>query len=159
MLRNKAVIIVVGILFFMVAAYNLNFFLKKKPSVSQKQPAMPAGSALIPDTSSVPIPASTLQVPRDKETWKRDPFQYKAGERSPGKQTDQKKPIPGEVILQGITVRDGKYYAFVNGEIVEEGDRLEGLTIVRISRYSVFVKDVSGTREINIYDGIFDKEK
>jgi hypothetical protein len=159
MLRNKAVIIAVAILFVAVAGYNLNFFLEKKMPAPFKEKAANVDTPVAPEREVQSRKAPAFLTPRDKGTWKRDPFQYTEEKGNSTGQADRKVANAGEIKLQGITVRDGKYYALVNGEVVEEGDRLDNLTISRISRYSIFVKDVSGTREIDMYNDIPDKEK
>ncbi len=156
MLRNKAVMVVVAVLFTMVVVYNLNFFLQKKRPVQPKETVPREVVPLAPEKNAESMPASTFQIPRDKEAWKRDPFQYTQEKGYSSEQSDRKVAKAGEINLQGITVRDGKYYALVNGWIVEAGDRLEDTTIVRITSESILVKDASGTREINIYNAILD---
>jgi hypothetical protein len=167
MLRNKLVILVVGLLFFVVVIYNLNFFLKKKSGTGAPQKSVIAPTT--DDKSMAVGPRVTLQfsVPRDIEKWKRDPFIYageytgqRTGENSGVvKPDDRGKRKAAGLKLEGVTVRDGKYFALVNGWVVEAGDNIDGVLITRVTRYSIFVKDSEGLREISIYNDIPDKEK
>lgn len=156
MLRNKLVILVVGVLFTLVFIYNINFFLKKKVPVRSQEKVVSSVAPGAQNRSGEARMASAFPVPQDREKWKRDPFQYK-GDAANTAVREKTKAVG--IKLQGITVRDGKPYALVNGWVVEAGDRIENVTITRIARYSIFVKDAAGIREISIYNDILDKEK
>jgi hypothetical protein len=155
----------VGFLFSVVLIYNLNFFLKKKAAVvpEKAQSATPSAGRTRPGG---PPAAPSLTVPRDKEKWKRDPFQYKgqySGRPSGEKGFEGEPAVPGKkkasIRLQGITVRDGRRYALVNGWVVAAGDRLDDILITDITPDSIFVRGPDGVREIDIYTDISDKEK
>jgi hypothetical protein len=167
MLRNKAVILAVGVLFFIVVIYNINFFLKKKSPEIYREKAV--NSAAQGDRRR-PVESprtSVFPILRDSEKWKRDPFQY-TGQYTGGyteRNGDvEKSGLPEKtkktgIKLEGITVRGSKYSALVNGWVVEAGDRVDDVVITKITRYSIFVKDLSGIKEINLYNDILDKEK
>lgn len=163
MLRNKALLLVVGVLFFIVVIYNINFFLKKKSPEIYREKAVIGVTAADQSRQVESRRTSAFPILRDNERWKRDPFRY-AGQYT-GEYTDMgkpgllEKPKRTDIKLEGITVRDNRYSALVNGWIVEAGDRVDDVLITKITRYSIFVKDDSGTREINIYNDILDKEK
>lgn len=162
MLRNKSVILFVGVLFTLVVIYNINFFLKKKVPMSAQKKAVSAVASADRNSSGEAQRSPAFPVPRDREKWRRDPFKYTgryAGEKGVAAKTaarEIKQTV--SIKLQGITVRDGKHFALVNGWVVEAGDMIEDVVIIRIDRYSIFVKDAAGIREINIYDDILDKE-
>ena len=163
MLRNKLVILFVGVLFTLVVIYDINFFLKNKVPMSVQKKAVSAVAPADRNSSGEALPAPVFPVLRDREKWRRDPFKYTgqyAGEKGVAAKTaarEIKKTV--SIKLQGITVRDGRHYALVNGWVVGVGDMIEDVIITRIDRYSIFVKDDRGIREINIYDDILDKEK
>jgi hypothetical protein len=163
MLRNKVVIFFVGVLFAIVVIYNIHFFLKKKSPVQSQKKAVSAVHPGDQKKSGESRLTSVFPVLRDREKWKRDPFQYTGqytGEKGDRGKPDiwEKRKVIG-IKLQGITVRDGKHFALVNGEVVEAGDRIEDVLITGITSYSIFVKDAGGIREINIYNDILEKEK
>lgn len=159
MLRNKFVIGVVGVLFSIVVVYNLNFFLKKRgPARSQKE-TVSSAPPVDQDKPGESLMVSPFPLSRDKGSWKRDPFQYTGENRGVGKSAAREKTKVSGIKLQGVTVRDGKRFALVNGWVVKPGDRVDDVTIADISPYSIFVKDAGGIREISIYNDIRDKEK
>ncbi|TAN41994.1 MAG: hypothetical protein EPN25_03845 [Nitrospirae bacterium] len=156
MLRNRAILAVVGVLFILVVIYDLNFFLRKRSPV---RPQGEAVTAALPETtgkSGTLRMASGFPVPRDREKWRRDPFRYKGG---PAMTAGREIHKTTGIKLQGITVRDGRRSALVNGWVVETGDVFENVLITDITPYSIFVKDAAGVREIKMYTDIPDKEK
>ena len=167
MLRNKLVIAMVGVLFSIVAIYNYNFFLKKKAPDGFQGKTVSAAPSVGRDRSTGPLMISPFPVLRDKENWRRDPFQY-TGQYTDqltwdkgvtGKTAAQGKKKAAVIKLEGITVRNNKRFALVNGWVVGAGDRLDNVLITDITPYSIFVKDAGGIREINIYTDMPDKEK
>ena len=167
MLRNKLVIGIVGVLLSIVVIYNLNFFLTKKEPAGFQEKSVSAAPSAGRDRSTGPMMTSSYPVLRDKENWKRDPFlyigqhtgRYPEKEGRGGILATREKTKAAVIKLQGITVRNGKRFALVNGWVVGAGDRLDNVLITDITPYSIFVKDADGIREINIYTDIHDKEK
>jgi hypothetical protein len=167
MLRNKFVIAIVAVLLCIVSIYNLNFFLKKKAPASLQGKTLGAAPSVGRDRAPGHLMATPFPVLRDKENWKRDPFlymeqrtgRYTEAEGRAGTPAAREKTKAPAIRLQGITVRNGKRFALVNGWVVGTGDRLDNVLITDITPYSIFVKDADGTREINIYTDIPDKEK
>lgn len=163
MLRNKFVILVVGLMFSVVVIYNISFFLRRKPGAEAPQkPVTVLGTEAQSRADSTPI-TSHIPLPRDRERWKRDPFHYTGqltGEYVDSVQPDGKgKKKAAGIKLEGINVRNGKYFALVNGWVVEAGDKIDDVLITSVTRYSIFVKDARGIREISIYHDLPDKEK
>lgn len=164
MLRNKLVIGIVGVLFSVVVIYNLNFFLKKKAPADFHGKTMNEQPSVERDR---PLMIQPVPVLRDKENWKRDPFLYTdqyTDRHAGGKGVSGKAALLGKqkadvIKLQGITVRNGKRFALVNGWVVGAGERLDNMLITDITDHSIFVKDAAGLREINIYTDTHDKEK
>jgi len=161
MLRNRWVMAVVGVIFAAVVLYNVNFFMKRTPiggpqgnPVASVLPAALPGAQKIAPVESRTAPAFPL--PREREKWKRDPFQYKGGGAMTAAR-EIKKTV--SLKLQGITIRDGRHFALVNGWVVEAGDMLEDVIIKEVTPYSIFVKDAAGVREIKMYTDLPDKEK
>lgn len=159
MLRNRAVLIAVGIIFAAVAAYNMQFFLNRSAPVRERAGTVRTAAPAASGRGAEVLRVSSSQTPRDRAPWRRDPFQLAEKNGPAPVQADRKNTRTGDIRLQGITVRDGRYFALVNGWVVEPGDRIDGLLITGIAPYSIFLKDVQGIREINMYNDISDSDK
>ena len=59
---------------------------------------------------------------------------------SRAKKAPEKAPRP-TLVLNGIVVSPGASYALINNKIVEEGDTVEGLKVVRITKENVELQD------------------
>ena len=147
MLRNKAVMVVVGALFAVVAIYNVNFFLSKKASVGYRNadPAVPTSGL---NKTGNPAGTSPFPVTQDKEMWKRDPFAYKLNVSS--ERPDLSAGIfPSErphLVLKGI-VSDifGEYICYIEIDgakavPMRKGDKLDDIKVIDISSRNVVLK-------------------
>jgi hypothetical protein len=156
MLRNRYIVIVVCILFSAVLAYNVFFFGKRMQGKIMLQGKAPSAANARRTTETPPQMSSVTE--RDNQQWKRDPFRYPsgaAGSVPPGK----KLPKQSLIILQGVMLRHGSYYALLNGRVYRAGDRIDDLRIVSVRRYSVVVAGQEGEREIYVYKDTLDKER
>ena len=55
--------------------------------------------------------------------------------------TEIKKPQPPTLVLNGIVFSPDSSYALINNKIVKEGDKIEGVIVVRITQDGVELKD------------------
>lgn len=150
MLRNKYLVSLVALLFVAVAAYNINFFLKR---LRTPGPGTPERSIVITETTPKES-KSLFPVTGDKSRWKRDPFIH-----DDEKTKDKKLPLKNKtdsnvkIMLQGIMMSKGKFYALVNGWVVKRGDRIEGMedTVVEdIFRDSILLRTENKLERIKL---------
>lgn len=132
--KIQIIVIAVGILIFAaVMAGNL----KKKPT---KKPAKPAGEKVSasekPKSVSLPSGAAGAeamgtQLERAQIAWGRDPF---------SQPLDQEYQL-SELVLKGISFsKDRKGYAFINDEIVTEGDTIGNCEVVEVKKERVLLR-------------------
>ena len=140
MLRNKYAMIVVGIIFVLVAAYNIAFFQKRGSKGADGYKAVTEKSPRDKMVLSANMPLAS-----DKAVWKRNPFG-----RSGGKDLRQAAEY-SSIKVDAISVGGQKGYAIINGRMVGVGDEINGLVITAISRHSITVKDDGKKRDIPIY--------
>ena len=60
----------------------------------------------------------------------------------------KKSPRP-VLVLNGIVLSPGLNYALINNKIVKEGEKIEGVTVVRITKDSVELKDGDASFKIS----------
>jgi hypothetical protein len=109
-------------------------------------------AAAAPRAAAVPVvaaPAATL--PRLVESRPRVPETRPAAER-PAAEADRLSAAPAAepadgLLLQAISERDGKPIAVLNSRLVHEGDRFDGVTVVRIGTDEVEI-EVQGRRRV-----------
>jgi len=148
MLRNKYFIAFLGVLLMGVITYNVIYFRSKNtpsPSDSSGQPASKKEKAFNTDRSFY-----TSYRP----TWRRDPFWYTEGAVRSPYVTVRSRGLN----LEGTMVKDGKGYAIISGEVVEVGDRIQGVVIVEIGDQTIKVKGNQGTKTIHIATDQLEKE-
>ena len=149
MLKNKYVSIAVAVFFVLVIAYNLKFFLSRKP-----QPPVPSfkmESQAKPSTVKTNIKSfERTIVDKDKGIWKRDPFDLQSAAVKTG---------TGEIQLTGIIKRDGKSHALINGRVFSVNDRVGDSVIKEIKRYSIVLSTNGAINEIYLDDYKVPKEK
>jgi len=148
MLRNKAVLLVVGVLFVIVVIYNINFFLGKKAPARSQRNAVSAVHSGDLNKLERPLMTSPFPVPRDKEMWKRDPFAYKLN-ISPERSDLSAEAFPSEMphlVLKGI-VSDtfGEYICYIEIDRAKavpmrKGDKLDDIKVIDISSRNVVLK-------------------
>jgi len=114
-------------------------------------------------SSSTPSPASARQgsliqwqsIPEDSANWQREPFKSPENPKLvTGSQVKQDSP---DLALQGIMKVSKHYYAIINGRTTKPGDRIEGWTIVEISRYRVTLRREKERQIFDIYQGKIDR--
>lgn len=107
-------------------------------------------------------------IPEDGTTWRRDPFiggdtkngTAPAGKIPAGLKTPAAVVRSHELDIQGIIQSDKAFHALINGNVVKAGDKLEGLTIMEISRYRIVVRNENNEKSIyDIYQGRIDRGK
>lgn len=158
MLRNRYTVIGVCILFFAVLAYNIFFFGKRAPGGTMLQRKAPPVTDAGRRTAETPPQVSSV-TERDKEQWRRDPFRHPSETSGLSALPGKKPPKQSRIILQGVMLSNGTYYALLNGRVYRAGDRTDDLRIVSVRRYSVVVADEEGVREIYVYKDTLDKER
>lgn len=110
-------------------------------------------STPLADTSAQP------KIAKDSSTWRRDPFgaAEKSNAQAPITRGALKPPVikpqTVNIVLQGILKSDNRFHALINGRIVKAGDQFDGLTIIRIERYKVIIKQESDNQIFDIYQG------
>ncbi|MDA8084858.1 MAG: hypothetical protein M0024_14470 [Nitrospiraceae bacterium] len=145
MLRNRYVIGLVSLLLAGVVAWNVNFFLGRRPQ-GRKDAAAPAGPKAFVQRAGIPQASGEFPVPQDPLVWRRDPFRFrKVPVREGAKAESQRLPA-----LQGILASGDRRFALVDGRVVAVGDRLEGYRIAAIKTYSVLLGSGGGAKEISI---------
>ncbi len=158
MLRNRYVVIGAGILFFAVLVFNIFFFGRRMQRGTMLQVKVPLVTDAGRFTKEIPPRVSGV-TEQDKNKWRRDPFRYPSGTAGLSGLPGGKPPKQGRITLQGVMLRNGTYYALLNGRVYKAGDRTDNLRIVSVRRYSVVVADEEGEREIYVYKDTLDKEK
>ena len=158
MLRNRYTIIGVCILFFAMLAYNIFFFGKRPQGGSMLQRKAPSVTNVGGQTAEAPLPVSSV-TERDKEPWRRDPFRYPSETSGLSGSYGKKLLKHSRITLQGVMLRNGTYYALLNGRVYRSGDRINDLRIVSVRRYSIVVADEEGEREVYVYKDTLDKER
>jgi hypothetical protein len=91
-----------------------------RPRLAAAKPATAASSPLPQALPPVPAAAKTAKKTSSAETI---------------------TPPRPAFVLNGIVISPGSNYALVNNKIVKEGDKIEGVTVVRITKDSVELKD------------------
>lgn len=160
MLRNKYVIMAVGVLFLAILAYNYSFFMARK-AASRPPGVMRAAT----DMNATAAKKNTHEtVGEYQATWRRDPFWYLGGVdiRRSAALTSYKTAAPSSgsgLRLDGTMTKDGKGYALMNGEVYGVGETVHGATILEIGNLFVTVKSSTGTKTIHITNDLPEKEK
>lgn len=147
MLRNKYLVSLVALLFVAVVAYNINFFLKRlRPHHIKTQERPVAITETTPGESK-----SLFPVTKDKSRWKRDPFIH-----DDEKAKEKKLPLKNKtysnvkIVLQGIMMSKGKFYALVNGWVVKRGDRIEDMVVEDVFRDSILLRTENKLEKIKL---------
>ena len=158
MLRNRYTVIGICALFVAVLAYNIFFFGKRlQGGITLQRKVLSMTDAGRRATETPPPVSSGTE--RDKEQWRRDPFRYPSETAGLSVAPGKKLPKQSRIILQGVMLRHGTYYALLNGRVYRAGDRIDDLRIVSVRRYSVIVAGEEGEREIYVYKDTLDKER
>ena len=124
-------------------------------------------------STAAPVPkngdrAYQAAISEDGSKWRRDPFHVgdakngtaPAGKIPAGLKTSTAIVRSHELDIQGIIQSDNAFHALINGNVVKTGDKLDGLTIMEISRYRVVVKNDNNEKIIyDIYQGRIDRGK
>lgn len=133
-LISSIVVLVVAIFYF------LNLYLKRSIKNTDLY-----GKAV---TSMSVKKISFRKIERDKEVWKRNPFNHKKENREKLFRT----PLDKEINLDiGAIVTGEKNYAIVNGKIIKAGDKIDGYKVVTIQKHKI-IFDKNGIRkEVYIY--------
>lgn len=137
MLRNKYLVSLVALLFVAVAAYNINFFLKRFRPLNVKAPEIPVDRTEVTSKEG----KSLFPVTKDKSQWRRDPFIHDAEKPKEKKfPLNNKAETNVKIRLQGIMMSKGRSYALVNGWVVKKGDRFEGMVVEDVSKDSILLR-------------------
>lgn len=116
-------------------------------------------------------PTPHISVNEDSGAWRRrNPFieDNKTGGGTAAAKNISRKPGAGirkhilddDIHVQGIMQADRKFHALINGRTVKAGDRIGGVTIKEINRYSVVVLNEQKEKIIyDIYQGRIDRGK
>lgn len=147
MLRNKYLVTLVSLLFVAVVVYNITFFLKRFRSPNLKAPELPVARTEVTSKEG----KSLFPVTKDKSQWRRDPFIHEA-EKPKGKKfpLNNKTDSNVKIVLQGIMISKGKFYALVNGWVVKKGDRFEGMLVEDVSRDSILLRTENKLERIKL---------
>jgi len=153
MLRNKYVLIIVGLLFLAVAAYNYSFFRAQKAKMAPRGPEQVQRTI----SQSPGVSSPSLSPAEYHPVWRRDPFWYTEGVDRTIHRAYRPASTSG-IVLEGTMVEGGKGYAIISGEIVGIGDHVQGAVVTDIQEQSITVKDSKGTRTISIASEPIEKE-
>ena len=99
-------------------------------------------------------PAYSQELDRQEGPWRRDPFRYSVSTQkgaallNPLDSSSAQRELDIKGILQAS---DGSYRALINGREIREGDRVGDVQILTISRFSVVVAGMDGTRKIDLF--------
>ncbi len=134
--KQQKQLIIIGVL-VVVLALALVSNLKKKPKKKAAPLPKPDAASLAksaPVVSAAPAADAGVlgeQIERTKLTWGRDPFSVN---------TDKTFQL-SELKLQGISFgTDKKGFAFINGEIVQKGDKIGDYEVIDIEKERVLLK-------------------
>lgn len=147
MLRNKYLVTLVSLLFVAVVVYNITFFLKRFRPPNLKAPELPVARIEVASKEG----KSLFPVTKDKSQWRRDPFIHDAE-----KPKEKKLPLNNKtysnvkIVLQGIMISKGKFYALVNGWVVKKGDSFEGMLVEDVSRDSILLRTENKLERIKL---------
>jgi hypothetical protein len=132
--KDRQQLMVIGVGLVLLAIVLPGSFKKKK------NPPRPAPAAVAPaSAASDPAPAvrvgagafAAAQAQRWELPWGRDPFSSQADERT----------MVSEFKLKGISFRsDKKGYAFINDDIVTDGDKIGGFDVVMVEKDRVLLR-------------------
>jgi hypothetical protein len=144
-MNERRRIILLGIL-VIVAAYWAYFTINRRAEQREKQ------AQLMSETAPPPAQAATIQDPDSSAIaeltilpWGKDPFYHNY---SPPK----KKSVQRDVHLRllGILHNDQSPQALINGRIVSVGERIEGYTVIRITKKYVELTGAGGVRRLQV---------
>jgi len=128
-------IIIVGLVGLAAIVTNNMKSKKIKQSVAQPDAASVVIDSGVKVTAKLPVADSNVlenQKKRAEAPWGRDPFSsdtYKSGQ------------VSSELKLQGISYRqDNVGYAFINNEIVKQGDAIAGYEVEEVLKDRVLLK-------------------
>jgi len=128
-------IIIVGLVGLAAIVTNNMKSKKIKQSVAQPDAASVVIDSGVKVTAKLPVADSNVlenQKKRAEAPWGRDPFSsdtYKAGQ------------VSSELKLQGISYRkDNVGFAFINNEIVKQGDAIAGYEVEEVLKDKVLLK-------------------
>lgn len=100
----------------------------------------------------LPMPAAAGETEKDRPQWRRDPFHYvPLSQTTRDRIKEPEKGPGGKEGLEGIMSGEGSIRALFNGQVVSEGDRVDGVLIRRITPYFILVEDASGPRRIDLF--------
>jgi hypothetical protein len=163
MLGNKYLAAVIGILFILVAAYNVKFFSSKnrpsQPVATGKTEAVQPSEALKQSGSDMHGKPERIVEKEDKSRWKRDPFELQAAVKKTAKKEEEKPAFGEDIRLIGIVKRNGTSHALINGKVYSVNDKIGDAVITEINNNGIVVSSGEESKRISFEDYIILKEK
>jgi hypothetical protein len=126
MLGNKYVAFAVGIVLFLVIAYNAKFFLSK--SSQPETPASHISQTSRPLEHEPGVMPERIALTGDKGQWKGDPFHLERNVKIATKEKEPEKREP-DIRLMGIIKRNGRSHALINGKVYRVHDEFDDAII------------------------------
>ncbi len=89
---------------------------------------------------------------RQEGPWRRDPFRYGVLTSQQSELLDQPSMQKGLNVKGILRGRDGRYLALTNYRQVKAGESVENVHVLSVSRFSVVVEDMDGSRKIDLFN-------